>query len=213
MLVKDIYGSNPAALKKLKLPGEIVASSFGKLASKNNPSDGIDQKDLARAILMMTTNNIAHIAYLTARLYKTSRIYFIGNFLRHNNISCQRLSYSINYWSNNTVEALFLEHEGYLGALGAFLLGQKGEDDSSRKVEKTEKTSRRRSQSAGEALCKEDIENLLKNAKNMKSNEESDDESSIEGEEDGPSFEEQNGRMEVPKVRQRRVTTSYIPNM
>ena len=34
MLVKDIYGEDKEALDKLKLPGEIVASSFGKMASK-----------------------------------------------------------------------------------------------------------------------------------------------------------------------------------
>ncbi|GMI53176.1 hypothetical protein TeGR_g12579, partial [Tetraparma gracilis] len=127
MLVKDIYGTNKDALDKLKLPGRIVASSFGKLVSKETPAEGLEQEDLARALLMMTTNNIAHLSYLTAQLYKTSRIYFVGNFLRHNTISCQRLSYSISFWSDNKVEALFLEHEGFLGALGAFLLSQDGQ--------------------------------------------------------------------------------------
>src|SRR6266498_1650441 len=31
------------------------------------------------------------------------------------------LSYAINYWSQGTMKALFLRHEGYLGAVGAFL--------------------------------------------------------------------------------------------
>src|SRR5436305_5383605 len=31
------------------------------------------------------------------------------------------LSYAINYWSQGTIKALFLRHEGYLGAVGAFL--------------------------------------------------------------------------------------------
>ncbi|GMI03483.1 hypothetical protein TrVE_jg11856 [Triparma verrucosa] len=209
MLVKDIYGTNPEALRKLKLPGNIVASSFGKLATKNNPSDGIDQKDLARAILMMTTNNIAHIAYLTARLYKTSRIYFIGNFLRHNNVSCQRLSYSIDYWSNGTVEGLFLEHEGYLGALGAFLLGQEGGEEV--KPMKEKRRSRRRSQSAGEAICKEDVERIVKGAEKLKRE--------GEGEEEEEESEGTTGIYggevfaEPKKERQRRVTTTYIPNM
>ena len=105
----DIYGNNPGALKKLNLPGDIVASSFGQLASSGVGKEGVGQEDLARAVLMMTTNNIAHIAYLTAQLHQTSRIYFIGNFLRHNAVSCRRLSYSIDYWSGGKVEALFLE--------------------------------------------------------------------------------------------------------
>lgn len=67
-------------------------------------------------------------------------------------MSCRRLSYSIDYWSGGEVEALFLEHEGYLGAMGAFLLGQgeKGEKDEAAK-----RPARRRSQSAGAALRSE----------------------------------------------------------
>ena len=68
------------------------------------------------------TNNIAQVAYLNAQQHACERIYFIGNFLRHNELSCQRLSYAINFWSAGRMEALFLEHEGYFGALGAFLL-------------------------------------------------------------------------------------------
>ena len=126
MLVRDIYGDNIEAFEKLGLEGNIVASSFGKLSQKNVPSSGLLPADLARALLMMTTNNIAHVSYLTARLYNTTKIYFVGNFLRNNDISCQRLSYSIDYWSKGCVEALFLEHEGYLGALGAFFIGNNG---------------------------------------------------------------------------------------
>lgn len=33
------------------------------------------------------------------------------------------ISYSINYWSRGGVQSLFLRHEGYLGAIGAFLKG------------------------------------------------------------------------------------------
>jgi hypothetical protein len=33
------------------------------------------------------------------------------------------VSFSINYWSRGQVQALFLRHEGYLGAIGAFLKG------------------------------------------------------------------------------------------
>mmetsp|Transcript_16402 Transcript_16402/g.36875 ORF Transcript_16402/g.36875 Transcript_16402/m.36875 type:complete len:156 (-) Transcript_16402:54-521(-) len=101
-----------------------VASSFGKLVAKQNPAAGITEEDLARALLMMVTNNIGQVAYLNACNYNTSRLYFVGNFLRHNKISQQRLAFAINYWSKNKMEALFLEHEGHFGALGAFLLNQ-----------------------------------------------------------------------------------------
>lgn len=124
MMVGDIYGTDSKALEKIGLPSNLVASSFGKLVAKKNPAEGLSQEDLARALLLMVTNNIGQVAYLNAQLSKTPRIYFVGNFLRSNKISQRRLSYAINYWSKGAMEALFLEREGYLGALGAFLLSQ-----------------------------------------------------------------------------------------
>ena len=111
MMVGDIYGKNSNALEKIGLPSDIVASSFGKLVAKQNPSEGIKEEDLARALLLMVTNNIGQVAHLNAKLYKTSRIYFVGTFLQHNVISQQRLAYSIDYWSQGKMEAQFLEHE------------------------------------------------------------------------------------------------------
>ena len=133
MMVGDIYGHDYG---KIGLSSDVVASSFGKIAtarvggggtggggSAENGGGGIGRKpeDRVRALLMMVTNNIAQIAYLNAQLFKTSRIYFVGNFLRHNQISCHRLSFAIDYWSRSDMEAIFLEHEGYFGALGAFI--------------------------------------------------------------------------------------------
>lgn len=62
------------------------------------------------------------VAYLNAKLFNTRRIYFVGNFLRHNHLSGQQLAFAIDYWSSGEMEALFLEHEGYCGALGSFLM-------------------------------------------------------------------------------------------
>jgi type II pantothenate kinase len=124
MMVGDIYGQHSEALEKVGLPANLVASSFGKLVTKTDPAKNVKQEDLARALLLMVTNNIGQVAYLNAKLSNTPRIYFVGNFLRQNQISQNRLSYAIDYWSKGEMEALFLEHEGYFGALGAFLLSQ-----------------------------------------------------------------------------------------
>ncbi|KAJ1438339.1 fumble-domain-containing protein [Ochromonadaceae sp. CCMP2298] len=117
MLVKDIYGGDYTST----LSGTTVASSFGKLVTKENPREGVREEDLALALLMMITNNIGQVAYLTAQLQKCSKIFFVGSFLRQNPISCRRLSFAINFWSKGAMEALFLTHEGYFGALGTFL--------------------------------------------------------------------------------------------
>lgn len=37
------------------------------------------------------------------------------------------LSYAMEYWSQGSIRALFLEHEGYFGAIGCMLM--KMEDD------------------------------------------------------------------------------------
>lgn len=118
MLVKDIYGGGYDAMN---LSGAMVASSFGKLVMKEYPRDGMKEEDLAIALLMMITNNIGQVAHLNAQLHGCSKIFFVGSFLRHNTISCRRLAFAIDFWSKGEMEALFLMHEGYFGALGTFL--------------------------------------------------------------------------------------------
>lgn len=45
----------------------------------------------------------------------------MGNFLRVNPISMRLLAFAMDYWSRGTLKALFLEHEGYFGAVGCLL--------------------------------------------------------------------------------------------
>ena len=125
MTVGDIYGRG---YDKFHLSPSVIASSFGKLATRQDPGEGIKEEDMARALLMMITGNIGQVAYLNAVIHRATHIYFVGNFLRHNKISCRRLAYAIDYWSAGKMEALFLEHEGYFGSLGAFLNSSYVED-------------------------------------------------------------------------------------
>jgi len=73
MMVGDIYGKDSNALDKLGLTSDIVASSFGKLVAKQDPAAGLKQEDLARALLLMVTNNIGQVAYLNAQLHDTKK--------------------------------------------------------------------------------------------------------------------------------------------
>ena len=52
------------------------------------------------------------------------RVVFVGNYLRNNKMAMQMLAYAMEYWSGGSGRALFMEHEGYLCALGALLLCQ-----------------------------------------------------------------------------------------
>jgi len=116
-LVKDIYGGD---YERFCLPGDIVASSFGQM-SLNEKIASVKKEDLARATLMMITNNIGSIARLCCRGEGIDRVVFVGNFLRINTIAMKSLANAMEFWSGGQMKALFCEHEGYFGAVGCLL--------------------------------------------------------------------------------------------
>lgn len=97
----------------------------------------VSRADLANATLVTITNNIGSIAKMCAinekiekviieeikiqklfLIFNRLQVVFVGNFLRVNPISMKLLAYAMDYWSNGSLKALFLEHEGYFGAMG-----------------------------------------------------------------------------------------------
>ncbi|XP_054885687.1 pantothenate kinase 1a isoform X1 [Poeciliopsis prolifica] len=116
-LVKDIYGGD---YERFGLQGSAVASSFGHMMCKEK-RDSISKEDLARATLITITNNIGSIARMCAVNEKIERVVFVGNFLRINTVSTKLLAYAMDFWSKGQLRALFLEHEGYFGAVGALM--------------------------------------------------------------------------------------------
>lgn len=116
-LVRDIYGGD---YERFGLPGDLVAASFGHMSSKERRNN-VSKEDLARATLVTITNNVGSIARMCALNEKIDKVVFIGNFLRVNPIAMKLLAYAMDYWSNGTLKALFLEHEGYFGAIGCLL--------------------------------------------------------------------------------------------
>jgi len=73
--------------------------------------------------MFMVCSNIAQLAYLNAKHYNITRVFFSGGFVRNNPLLWNKLSSSIDYWSKGKMRAHFLLHDGYLGALGALLSG------------------------------------------------------------------------------------------
>lgn len=116
-LVRDIYGGD---YPKFDLRADTVASSFGNMNCKEK-REATTREDLAKATLVTITNNIGSIARLCAVNEGISRVVFVGNFLRVNPISMRMLAYAMQFWSKGTLKALFLEHEGYFGAVGCLL--------------------------------------------------------------------------------------------
>ena len=121
MTVGDIYGA--AGYGRFGLDASTVASSFGKMQRHR----GVDvtpprEPDMARALLVMITQNIGQVAYLNAQVHGIQKIFFVGSFLsRKNTISSQLLAYAINFWSKGNMSAQFFRHEGYFGSIGSFL--------------------------------------------------------------------------------------------
>lgn len=86
------------------------------------PVPALNDCDVSRSLLIMLSNNIGQLAFLNAQRNKCKHVFFAGNFLRHENtIAMRTLAYAIQFWSKGSMEGLFLRHEGYCGALGAFL--------------------------------------------------------------------------------------------
>ncbi|KAK9306575.1 hypothetical protein QLX08_002771 [Tetragonisca angustula] len=129
MLVKDIYGGDYSSQG---LCGDLIASSFGKVtyySGEGKPK--FSEADLARSLLLTVSNDIGQIASLYATMHKMNKVYFCGYFLRNHPLSMHTISCSIKYWSNGKVKPLFLRHEGYVGAIGAFLYGAGQSDECS----------------------------------------------------------------------------------
>lgn len=143
MLVGDIYGAD---YNKIGLKSSAIASSFGKVYRMKRQaereaedhgglsngdvtgtaSDGrsFRAEDISRSLLYAVSNNIGQIAYLHAQRHNLEHIYFGGSFIGGHRQTMNTLSYAIKFWSKGEKQAFFLRHEGYLGAVGAFLKRQ-----------------------------------------------------------------------------------------
>lgn len=136
LLVGDIYGTS---YNKIGLKLNHIASSFAKVFKKlrfSLPEKKLlvpeklaqfKQEDIARSLLYLISNNIAQIAYLQAQRFGLKRIYFGGSYISGHVQTIHTLSYALNFWSNGEMQSYFLRHEGYLGSVGAFVMGPNGE--------------------------------------------------------------------------------------
>lgn len=138
LLVGDIYGAN---YNKIGLKSSHIASSFAKAFKKlrftKNSSEKplspaeklaqFKQEDISRSLLYLISNNIGQIAYLQALRFNLKRIYFGGSYISGHKQTIHTLSFAVNFWSNGDMESYFLRHEGYLGSVGAFMMGPDGE--------------------------------------------------------------------------------------
>eukprot|EP00056_Hartaetosiga_gracilis_P022026 m.27797 g.27797 ORF g.27797 m.27797 type:complete len:830 (-) comp9400_c0_seq1:77-2566(-) len=88
-------------------------------------------EDMLASLVQMICFNIAQIACLNARLHNTNTIFFAGFFIRNHARIMHIITQAVGYWGQGRITALFLRHEGYLGAIGSFLGGLDTSDRSS----------------------------------------------------------------------------------
>ncbi|KAK7192785.1 pantothenate kinase [Paraphaeosphaeria sporulosa] len=153
LLVGDIYGAgyNKIGLKSTHIASSFGKVYKMKRAAEDEAEDGCGNgasshysehdhvagsselphppakfrpEDISRSLLYAVSNNIGQIAYLHAEKHNLEKIYFGGSFIGGHAQTMHTLSYAIRFWSKGSKQAYFLRHEGYLGAVGAFLKRQ-----------------------------------------------------------------------------------------
>ncbi|KAL5199445.1 hypothetical protein ABZP36_020648 [Zizania latifolia] len=119
LIVKDICGE--LVCQKQGLSTSTLASSFGKVITSKKKLIDYRPEDLASTLLSAFTYNIAQISFLVASLLGLRRVFFGGSYIRGHKSTMENISYAIDFWSQSQMQAVFLRHEGYLGALGALM--------------------------------------------------------------------------------------------
>jgi type II pantothenate kinase len=108
-------------------PGTSSSNFLAKSTDHDTePSGGpaFRPEDISRSLLYAISNNIGQLAFLHAEKHDCAEIYFGGSFIGGHWQTMATLAYAIKFWSKGSKQALFLRHEGYLGAVGAFLKRQ-----------------------------------------------------------------------------------------
>ena len=116
-LVRDVYGSS--GVSPIGLDPTLTASYFGKV--QRNGTRKYRDADVAKSLLHMVSDNVAEVGWLVSEIQGTELVVFSGGFVLDNQCVWQLITKSMRYWSHGTRKALFLAHDGYLGALGALL--------------------------------------------------------------------------------------------
>ncbi|EFN57701.1 hypothetical protein CHLNCDRAFT_34679 [Chlorella variabilis] len=114
MLVGDIYGGRDYT--GIGLSANTIASSFGKVINQHQELEQYNSADVVQSLCRMISYNIGQLAYLNAKRYNLSRIFFGGFFIRGHPYTMETISFAIRFWSKGEMAAMFLRHEGFLGA-------------------------------------------------------------------------------------------------
>eukprot|EP01017_Pseudomicrothorax_dubius_P007990 TRINITY_DN12585_c0_g4_i1.p1 TRINITY_DN12585_c0_g4~~TRINITY_DN12585_c0_g4_i1.p1 ORF type:complete len:187 (-),score=33.89 TRINITY_DN12585_c0_g4_i1:275-835(-) len=102
----------------LRAERDILAVSLGRFRTGETPR----REDVAKSLLNMIAYNIAQVAFLTAKLHGLHNVLFAGNFIRNHDVTMHSIVHAVELFStamDYKVDAKFLKHDGFIGALGA----------------------------------------------------------------------------------------------
>jgi len=121
LLVKDTAGADYHLA-----PSDSMVSSFGKAARLRTEGREVSfaEEDIASSLLYSITDNLAQTSYLVAKGHDVHRAVFCGSYLASNRIIIDQINTKLHFASlfmKYEVKPVFMQHEGYLGAIGALV--------------------------------------------------------------------------------------------
>jgi len=131
LVVLAVIDSLPSSLPLNLGLGWLSDLAAGRSASKSMSGNTIGggfgtfhrAEDVALSLLRMVSNNIGHIACLHAQQHGLRQIVFGGSFIRDHPYTIATISSAVQFFGRGSVQALFLKHDGFVGAIGAHLSG------------------------------------------------------------------------------------------
>ena len=80
--------------------------------------------DVALSLLRLVSNNIGHISCLYAEQANVPQVVFGGSFIRDHPYTIATIASALHFYSRGAVQPLFLQHDGFVGAIGAHVAGR-----------------------------------------------------------------------------------------
>jgi type II pantothenate kinase len=135
LLIKEIYNnqgsSSPKSSSSAASDEEDLAVGMGRLAIDHLRNiRKMKKEDMVKNFLTMVVFNIAQVAYYLAKKERIGKIFFTGTFIKGHPDIMECLSHTVDYFSTHNdckIDAAFLKHDGFLGAIGCAVQALKKE--------------------------------------------------------------------------------------
>ncbi|CEM11684.1 unnamed protein product [Vitrella brassicaformis CCMP3155] len=106
--VRDLFGERSGSRV---LPGDTLASSFGKIYALNTCVSATElrgslrKEDIARSLIHMVSYNLGYIAYLIGSVHRVRRVFFAGKYINDRPLTMQSITEGVNFYARHYAEA------------------------------------------------------------------------------------------------------------